>query len=129
MCHPWGEEPSPEEGPSLEEESNAQHLQPEPSDEGEEAAEAEEIASTRVPLPAPPPQDTSSVSESDKGYGQLRWLMTAVRHPRSEAEHNYNKALHKSQRVVEHTIGLLKARFLCLAQPGGELLYAPWKAA
>ncbi|XP_072254313.1 putative nuclease HARBI1 [Pyxicephalus adspersus] len=65
----------------------------------------------------------------DKGYGQLPWLMTPVRHPRSQAEHNYNKALHKSRGIVEQTIGLLKTRFLCLARPGGELLYAPWKAA
>ncbi|XP_072279285.1 putative nuclease HARBI1 [Pyxicephalus adspersus] len=66
---------------------------------------------------------------ADKGYRQLPWLMTAVRHPSSEAEHNYNKALQKSRGVVEQTIELLKARFLCLARPGGELLYAPWKAA
>ncbi|XP_072269272.1 putative nuclease HARBI1 [Pyxicephalus adspersus] len=66
---------------------------------------------------------------ADKGYGQLPWLMTPVRHPRSEAEHNCNKALQKSRGNVEQTIGLLKARFLCLARPGGELLYAPWKAA
>nr|AWH61097.1 hypothetical protein maker-10K01-snap-gene-0.21 [Pyxicephalus adspersus] len=66
---------------------------------------------------------------ADKGYGQLPWLMTPVRHPRSEAEHNYNKALQKIRGIVEQTIGLLKARFLCLARPGGELLYAPRKAA
>ncbi|XP_072268052.1 putative nuclease HARBI1 isoform X2 [Pyxicephalus adspersus] len=65
---------------------------------------------------------------ADKGYGQLPWLMTAVRHPWSEAEHNYNKALHKSRGIVEQTIRLVKAGFLCLAWPGGELLYAPWKA-
>ncbi|XP_072278897.1 putative nuclease HARBI1 [Pyxicephalus adspersus] len=65
---------------------------------------------------------------ADKGYGQLPWLMTAVHHPWSKAEHNYKKALHKSRGIVEHTIGLLKAQFLCLVRPGGELLYAPWKA-
>ncbi|XP_072273262.1 putative nuclease HARBI1 [Pyxicephalus adspersus] len=66
---------------------------------------------------------------ADKGYGQLPWLMTPVRHPRSEAEHNYNKALQKIRGIVEQTIGLLKARFLCLERPCGELLYAPRKTA
>ncbi|XP_072262895.1 uncharacterized protein [Pyxicephalus adspersus] len=56
------EVPSPaEEEPYPEEEPAAPHLQPESSDEGEEAAE--EIDSAAAPLPAPPPQDTSSSSE------------------------------------------------------------------
>ncbi|XP_072280761.1 uncharacterized protein [Pyxicephalus adspersus] len=46
------EEPSPEEEPA------APHPQPESSDEGEEAAEAKDIASAAAPLPPPsPPHD------------------------------------------------------------------------
>lgn len=63
----------------------------------------------------------------DAGYPQYAWLMAPVRYPRSPAQLRYNKALRRTRAVVETTIGLLKARFLCLARPGGELLYSPPK--
>ncbi|CAI9620081.1 unnamed protein product, partial [Staurois parvus] len=55
--------------------------------------------------------------------------MAPVRYPQSLAEITYNKAHSKSRAIVEHTIGLLKSRFLCLARPGGELLYSPQKSS
>ncbi|XP_040211674.1 putative nuclease HARBI1 [Rana temporaria] len=65
----------------------------------------------------------------DAGYPQLAWLMAPVRYPQSQAEHIYNRAHKKSRAIVESTFGLLKSRFMCLAKPGGELLYSPWKCA
>lgn len=65
----------------------------------------------------------------DSGYGQSTWLMTPLRHPRGHAELEYNKAHRKTRNLIERTIALLKMRFLCLARPGGELLYAPEKVA
>ncbi|CAI9615536.1 unnamed protein product, partial [Staurois parvus] len=65
----------------------------------------------------------------DAAYLQLMWLMAPVRYPQSLAETNYNKAHCKSRAIVEQTVGLLKARFLCLARPGGELLYSPKKCS
>lgn len=65
----------------------------------------------------------------DSGYPQLAWLMTPVRYPQSQADHLYNRAHQKTRTIVETTFGLLKSRFMCLAKPGGELLYSPRKAA
>ncbi|KAM9299702.1 embryonic protein UVS.2-like [Gastrophryne carolinensis] len=52
---------------------------------------------------------------ADKGYGQETWLITPMRHPQTAAEVCYNSACRKTICIVERTIGLLKARFLCLA--------------
>ncbi|XP_018409929.1 PREDICTED: putative nuclease HARBI1 [Nanorana parkeri] len=69
----------------------------------------------------------------DAGYPQHAWLMAPIRYPQLDttvpAEARYNSALRRTRAVVETTIGLLKARFLCLARPGGELLYSPRKCA
>ncbi|XP_040211663.1 putative nuclease HARBI1 [Rana temporaria] len=65
----------------------------------------------------------------DAGYPQLPWLMAPVRYPQSQAEHRYNRAHKKTRAIVECTFGLLKSRFMCLAKPGGELLYSSQKCA
>ncbi|KAM9308401.1 putative nuclease HARBI1 [Gastrophryne carolinensis] len=65
----------------------------------------------------------------DKGYGQKTWLMTPVRDTQTASEVCYNAAYHKTRCTVERTIGLLKACFLCLAYPGGEMLYSPEKVS
>lgn len=70
-----------------------------------------------------------SYFSGDAGYPQLTWLMAPIRYPQGRAEMNYNRALRRSRSIIELTIGLLKSRFLCLARPGGELLYSPTKAS
>ncbi|KAJ1096255.1 hypothetical protein NDU88_001398 [Pleurodeles waltl] len=66
----------------------------------------------------------------DSGYPNLQWLLTPVRNPKTDAERNYNEAHGRTRRVIEHTIGLLKARFSCLhlSGSGGFLCYVPDKA-
>lgn len=51
--------------------------------------------------------------------------MTPIRHPRTAGEARFNAAHRKTRVVIEQTFGLLKMRFLCLSQPGGQLLYDP----
>ncbi|KAJ1107251.1 hypothetical protein NDU88_004644 [Pleurodeles waltl] len=63
----------------------------------------------------------------DSGYPNLSWLLTPVRNPWTRAEERYNEAYGRTRRVIERTIGLLKARFRCLHMTGGSLLYSPKK--
>ncbi|KAJ1090824.1 hypothetical protein NDU88_003952 [Pleurodeles waltl] len=60
----------------------------------------------------------------DSGYPNLSWLRTPVRNPRTRAEERYNEANGRTRRVIEHTFGLLKARFRCLHMTGGSLFYS-----
>ncbi|KAJ1201229.1 hypothetical protein NDU88_005043 [Pleurodeles waltl] len=61
--------------------------------------------------------------------GQLQrhrvWLL--VRNPRTRAEERYNETHGRTQRIIERTFGLLKARFRCLHMTGGSLFYSPKK--
>ncbi|KAJ1126941.1 hypothetical protein NDU88_005347 [Pleurodeles waltl] len=63
----------------------------------------------------------------DSGYPNLSWLLTPVRNARTQAEEHYNEALGQTRRIIEHTFGLLKARFRCLHLTGGSLCYSPKK--
>ncbi|KAJ1178084.1 hypothetical protein NDU88_003333 [Pleurodeles waltl] len=46
---------------------------------------------------------------------------------RTRAEERYNEAHGRTRRIIEHTFGLLKARFRCLHLTGGSLYYSPKK--
>ncbi|XP_039602158.1 putative nuclease HARBI1 [Polypterus senegalus] len=59
----------------------------------------------------------------DRGYALKSWLMTPVANPVSQKELNYNRAHERTRSTVEHAIGLLKARWLCLSGRGGILQY------
>ncbi|KAJ1148670.1 hypothetical protein NDU88_001498 [Pleurodeles waltl] len=63
----------------------------------------------------------------DSGYPNLSLLLTPVRNPRTRAEERYNEAHGRTRRVIEHTFGLLKARFRCLHMTGVSLYYSPKK--
>ncbi|KAJ1128517.1 hypothetical protein NDU88_006895 [Pleurodeles waltl] len=63
----------------------------------------------------------------DSGYPNLSLLLTPVRNPRTRAEERYNEAHGQTKRVIERTLGLLKARFRCLHMTGGSLFYSPRK--
>ncbi|XP_043544956.1 putative nuclease HARBI1 isoform X2 [Chiloscyllium plagiosum] len=65
----------------------------------------------------------------DKEYPVQPWLMTPLRHPRTEAEHRYNEAHSKTRITVERTIGILKQRFRCLDRSRGALQYSPHKVS
>ncbi|KAJ1190505.1 hypothetical protein NDU88_007243 [Pleurodeles waltl] len=60
----------------------------------------------------------------DSGYTNLSWLLTTVRNPRTRAEELYNEAYGRTRRIIEHTFGLLKARFRCLHLTGGSQYYS-----
>ena len=47
----------------------------------------------------------------DSAYPSSAYMLIPVNHPNSRAEMRYNKAHAKSRVVVEHTIGIVKARF------------------
>ena len=62
----------------------------------------------------------------DSGYPQLRYLMTPKTAPASYAHHRYNRAHQKTRLLIEKSIGILKARFLCLSHKvTGPLLCTP----
>ncbi|KAM5180720.1 uncharacterized protein ACMZJ9_001254 [Mantella aurantiaca] len=107
---------------------------PQPREESPASANVSSPATLAAP---PRPQDhgpptrwtEETAHVGDAGFPQLPWLMAPIRSPRDTSEQSYNKALQKTRGVVERTIGLLKSRFLCLARPGGELLYSPQKCS
>ncbi|KAJ1123025.1 hypothetical protein NDU88_001498 [Pleurodeles waltl] len=63
----------------------------------------------------------------DSGYPSLSWLLTPVRNPRTRAEERDNEAQGRTQKIIQRTFGLLKARFRCLHMTGGSLFYSPKK--
>ncbi|XP_059494106.1 putative nuclease HARBI1 [Stegostoma tigrinum] len=65
----------------------------------------------------------------DKEYPLQPWLMTPLKHPRTEAEHRYNEAHSKTRITVECTIGILKQRFRCLDRSRCVLQYSPHKVS
>ena len=50
----------------------------------------------------------------DPGYACLRYLMTPVQNPRTDAEINYNRAQRKTRNIIERMFGTWKRRFPCL---------------
>ncbi|KAJ1178028.1 hypothetical protein NDU88_003277 [Pleurodeles waltl] len=78
-------------------------------------------AETHVQLHCFPP--------GDSGYPNLSWLLIPVRKARTRAEERYNEAHGRTRRIIERTIGLLKARFRCLHLTGGSLSYSPKKVS
>uniref|UniRef100_A0A672HG15 Putative nuclease HARBI1 n=1 Tax=Salarias fasciatus TaxID=181472 RepID=A0A672HG15_SALFA len=67
------------------------------------------------------------ISTGDRGYPLKPWLMTPVANPSTPQEQHYNRAHARSRAVVDHAVGLLKGRWLCLSNVGGILKYEPKK--
>ncbi|XP_029452681.1 putative nuclease HARBI1 [Rhinatrema bivittatum] len=63
----------------------------------------------------------------DGGYGCKPWLLTPLQSPRTAAEKRYNEAHGSTRNVIEHTFGVLKGRFRCLARSGEALQYSAEK--
>ncbi|XP_029973035.1 putative nuclease HARBI1 isoform X2 [Salarias fasciatus] len=61
----------------------------------------------------------------DRGYPLKPWLMTPVANPSTPQEQHYNRAHARSRAVVDHAVGLLKGRWLCLSNVGGILKNPP----
>ncbi len=53
--------------------------------------------------------------------------MTPLANPQTRQEHSYNRRHTVTRAVIERTIGVLKARWMCLDTAGGKLLYTPEK--
>ncbi|XP_013882495.1 putative nuclease HARBI1 [Austrofundulus limnaeus] len=64
----------------------------------------------------------------DRGYALASWLMTPLTIPQTRQECLYNQLHTRTRAVVERTIGVLKARWMCLDTAGGKLLYTSEKA-
>lgn len=62
----------------------------------------------------------------DKGYPCLRYLMTPLSNPRSNAEKRYNFSQSSTRMVVERVNGIIKRRFPCLSK---GLRFEPSKCA
>ncbi len=54
--------------------------------------------------------------------------MTPLVNPQTRQERSYNKHHLCTRAVVKRTIGVLKARWMCLDTAGGKLLFTPEKA-
>lgn len=62
----------------------------------------------------------------DQGYGCLRYLMTPLGNPQTQAEQRYNLAHTRTRTAIERLFGRWKRRFPCLRM---ELRFTPEKCA
>lgn len=58
----------------------------------------------------------------DNGYPALRYLLTPLLNPQTEAERRYNRAHIKARNIVERGFGVWKSRFPCLKRGLGNAL-------
>ncbi len=53
--------------------------------------------------------------------------MTPLTNPQTHQEVSYNQQHTRTHSTIQHTIGILKVRWMCLDPAGGKLLYKPEK--